>query len=97
MADTKTAYINANIKKWLSFILASGDRGYKQPITAIMDDKGNPPSEANNFLLNEAGTEFAGQFRNANAQTFEFTIKKDGDGWTREFKPSTKVSNNGVK
>lgn len=96
MADTKTAYIQKNIRQWLSFILASGDRGYKQPITAIMDLQGNPPSEANNFLLNKAGTEFAGQFRNSNAQTFEFTIRKDGDNWVREFKPSTRVANNGV-
>lgn len=96
MADTKTAYIQKNIKLWLSFILASGDRGYKQPIVAIVDNAGAAPSEANNFLLNEAGTQFAGQFRNSNAQTFEFTITKNGEGWTREFKPSTKVRDNGV-
>ena len=97
MAETKTAYIQSNIRTWLSFILSSGDRGYKTPITAIMDNKGQPPSEVNNFLLNEAGTQFAGQFKNANAQTFEFTITKNGESWTREFKPSTKIENNGVK
>lgn len=95
--DTKTEYIKKHIKTWLSFILASGDRGYKQPIVALMDNQGQPPSEANNFLLNKEGTKFAGQFRNSNQQTFEFTISKDGDGWIREFKPSTKVNNNGVK
>lgn len=94
---TKEQYLDKNIQTWLSFIISSGEGGHKQPIVAIMDNSGARPSQANNWLLNEDGTEFAGQFRNSSQQTFEFTIQKAGESWERSFKPSSRVADNGVK
>lgn len=57
---------------------------YLDGVTAVTDMEGNPPNEANNYLLSEDGKQFTGVFYdsppNEKAKSFPFVISEKGDG-----------------
>jgi len=57
---------------------------YLDGVTAVTDPEGNPPNEANNYLLSEDGKQFMGVFYdsppNEQAKKFPFVISEKSDG-----------------
>ncbi|QZZ21130.1 hypothetical protein J5X98_01070 [Leptothermofonsia sichuanensis E412] len=46
----------------LRFLLSSGEKGYKDGISSITDDAGNPPNQDNNWLFNPDEDAYIGRF-----------------------------------
>lgn len=56
---------------------------YTDGVTRVTDKNGQPPSEENNFLMNEDGTEFSGLFFDAvSKRKFPFKISEKGGKWS---------------
>ncbi len=82
------------LKVLLAYVLkgagSSDGNGFQGSIQAIVDDNGQEPSEANNFLWNDEKREFKGKFV-SNNQNFDFRIAESGtmeDGspsWMSEY------------
>jgi hypothetical protein len=57
---------------------------YLDGVTAVTDPEGNPPNEANNYLLSDDGKQFVGVFYdsppNEQAKKFPFVISEKNDG-----------------
>ena len=56
---------------------------YLDGVGRVTDSKGKPPSEENNFLLSEDGTEFSGMFfdkQKPREKHYPFTITEKSDG-----------------
>ena len=57
---------------------------YMDGVTEVTDAEGNPPNEANNYLMNPEGTAFSGIFYdsppNKEAKKFPFLLKQGSDG-----------------
>jgi hypothetical protein len=56
---------------------------YLDGVSSVTDVEGNPPNEANNYLLSEDGKSFAGKFVDDNLgkpKEFAFTITEKPDG-----------------
>jgi hypothetical protein len=57
---------------------------YLDGVTSVTDAQGNPPNEANNYLLSSDGKTFSGIFYdspgNQQAKQFPFTIQEKSDG-----------------
>ena len=57
---------------------------YLDGVTAVTDSEGNPPNEANNYLLSDDGKQFVGIFYdsppNEQAKKFPFVISEKSDG-----------------
>ena len=59
---------------------------YTDGVTRVTDSKGQPPSESNNFLMDEDGTEFSGLFFDAvGRKKFPFTIKETNGNWSIKY------------
>jgi hypothetical protein len=63
---------------------------YLDGVTAVTDPQGNPPNEANNYLLSDDGKQFAGVFYdsppNEQAKKFPFIISEKSDGkWSIKY------------
>lgn len=62
---------------------------YLDGVSEVTDAQGNPPNEANNYLLSDDGKEFSGIFYDrAGTQTkqFNFSIKEKAEGkWTIQY------------
>jgi hypothetical protein len=77
-------YINDNIGKWLRFLLSDGPKGYKDEISKFSPE----PAKSNNWLLNEAGTQFKGMFMDESYEPMkilDFTLTQKGETWSRSF------------
>lgn len=89
--------LNATSTAILKYLLQSGDNGYKDGVDTITDAAGNPPGEANAWLYDAEDQAFSGRFvdrRDNGDRVFEFKITKDGDGWSRSFRPLSGVEGN---
>jgi len=57
---------------------------YLDGVTAVTDVEGNPPSEANNYLMSADGKQFSGKFfdsyQNEAAKSFDFVIAEKPNG-----------------
>jgi hypothetical protein len=62
--------------KMTKFLKAVIETVYLDGIDNVVSMTGEPPSEANNYLLNEDGTKFEGQFNDAK-KVFTFVISED--------------------
>jgi hypothetical protein len=63
---------------------------YRDGVTNVTDAQGNPPNQANNYLLSQDGSKFEGIFYdsppNAQAKQFPFTITEKGpDQWAIQY------------
>lgn len=63
---------------------------YRDGVTAVTDAEGNPPNEANRYLLSPDGSKFEGIFYdsppNEEARQFPFTIvDKGGENWAIQY------------
>lgn len=67
------------LKKVISSIYTDG-------VTRVTDKNGQPPSEENNFLLSEDGTEFSGLFFDAvSKKKFPFRIVEKNGKWSIQY------------
>jgi len=63
---------------------------YRDGVTEVTDNEGNPPNQANNYLMSDDGKQFAGIFYdtppNAQAKKFPFVISEAGSGkWNIQY------------
>jgi hypothetical protein len=63
---------------------------YRDGVTAVTDKEGNPPNQANNYLLSPDGSKFEGIFYdsppNEQAKKFPFVIvDKGGENWAIQY------------
>lgn len=72
--------MGAKVESFLKKVIASI---YTDGVTRVTDRNGKPPSEANNYLMNEDGTEFSGLFFDAvGKKKFPFRISESGGKWS---------------
>jgi len=73
--------MSAKMEMFLKKVIASV---YRDGVTEVTDVQGNPPTAANNYLLNEDGKSFSGIFYdsppNEQAKQFPFEISEKSDG-----------------
>jgi hypothetical protein len=73
--------LSAKMETFLKKVIASV---YLDGVTDITDSEGNPPNEANNYLMADDGKSFSGIFYDAapgeKAKQFSFTISEKKDG-----------------
>jgi hypothetical protein len=68
--------VQSFLKKVISSVYTDG-------VTRVTDQNGKPPSEENNFLMSEDGTEFSGLFFDAvGKKKFPFKISEKGGKWS---------------
>lgn len=58
---------------------------YTPGAVSIDDGRGNPPTEANNYLMSEDGTFFSGEFTGADNEVFPFVIRDNNGVWGIEY------------
>lgn len=72
---------------FLKYMLQAGaDGGFKDSISEITSEDGDPPSEANNWLFDIDEEAFKGRFVDARPEGdrgFSFVIARNGDDWDR--------------
>jgi hypothetical protein len=77
----EVADMSHKIEKFLKKVISSV---YLDGVSSVTDQTGNPPNEANNYLLSEDGTEFKGVFFDNsdpdNVKKFPFAIQDDSTG-----------------
>jgi hypothetical protein len=74
--------LSANVEKFLRKVIASV---YTDGVSDVSDDEGNPPSEANNYLLSDDGTQFTGVFYDKDGvktKEFPFVISEKNGRWS---------------
>ena len=74
--------LSANVEKFLRKVIASV---YTDGVSDVSDDEGNPPSEANNYLLSDDGTQFTGVFYDkdgSKTKEFPFVISEKNGRWS---------------
>lgn len=73
--------LSTKMETFLKKVIASV---YLDGVTDVTDGKGNPPNEANNYLMADDGKSFSGIFYDAapgeKAKQFSFTISEKKDG-----------------
>lgn len=73
--------LSAKMETFLKKVIASV---YLDGVTDVTDGEGNPPNEANNYLMADDGKSFSGIFYDAasgeKARQFTFTISEKKDG-----------------
>lgn len=75
--------MGGKVQKFLTKIISTI---YTDGVTRVTDRNGQPPSEENNFLMNEDGTEFSGLFFDAvGKKKFPFRIAEKGGKWSIEY------------
>lgn len=82
---------------FLKYMLQAGaDGGFKDGLSAVTDEDGNPPSQDNNWLFDNDAEEFRGQFvnkRETGDRVFSFVIARNGDEWDRTISPVSGFDN----
>ncbi len=74
--------LSSNVEKFLKKVIASV---YTDGVSDVSDAEGNPPSEANNYLLSEDGTQFSGVFYDkggSRKKEFPFVISEQNGRWS---------------
>jgi hypothetical protein len=74
--------LSSNVEKFLRKVIASV---YTDGVSDVSDAEGNPPSEANNYLLSEDGTQFSGIFYDKDGtktKEFPFVISEQNGRWS---------------
>ena len=75
--------MGSKVNKFLSKVIASV---YTDGVNRVTDRNGNPPSEENNFLMNEDGTEFSGLFYDVvGKKKFPFKLTDNDGQWSVEY------------
>jgi len=73
--------LSSKVETFLKKVIASV---YLDGVTDVTDEQGNPPNEANNYLMDEDGKSFNGIFYDAapgeKAKQFTFSITEKRDG-----------------
>lgn len=82
-ADALSEKMELFFKKVISSVYLDG-------VTEVTDQEGNPPNQANNYLLSEDGKQFSGIFYdsppNEGAKQFPFVITEKSDGvWSIQY------------
>lgn len=75
--------LSHKMEMFLKKILATA---YKDGISRVTDEDGNPPNQDNNYLLDEKGEDFRGVFHdwdstNSKTKSFPFSISKKSGSW----------------
>jgi len=74
--------LSSNVEKFLRKVIASV---YTDGVSDVSDAEGNPPSEANNYLLSDDGTQFTGVFYDKSGdkiKEFPFVISEQNGRWS---------------
>jgi hypothetical protein len=74
--------LSSNVEKFLKKVIASV---YTDGVSDVSDAEGNPPSEANNYLLSEDGTQFSGVFYDkggSRKKEYPFVISEQNGRWS---------------
>jgi hypothetical protein len=74
--------LSTNVEKFLRKVIASV---YTDGVSDVSDEEGNPPSEANNYLLSDDGTQFSGVFYDKDGnktKEFPFIISEQNGRWS---------------
>ena len=83
LVDFAEGGMGPKVGKFLAKVISSI---YTDGVTRVTDRKGNPPSEENNFLLNEDGTEFSGLFFDAvGKKKFPFKLSDNNGKWSLQY------------
>ncbi len=79
--DDMSSKMETFLKKVISSVYLDG-------VSDVTDASGDPPNEANNYLLSDDGKEFSGIFHGSTAQgkkTFPFTITDNNGQWSIKY------------
>jgi hypothetical protein len=79
--DDMSSKMETFLKKVISSVYLDG-------VSDVTDASGDPPNEANNYLLSDDGKEFSGIFHGSTAKgkkTFPFTITDNNGQWSIKY------------
>lgn len=72
--------LSVEVSSFLTSILTNY---YGPNIAGVADAKGQPPSEDNNYLLDESGDKYEGVFHDSvKQQSHSFTLTRTKKGWS---------------